>query len=174
MQHSSNSSHSFFTKVASSRISNHGRLLLPDDPDRWQRCVLSPQLPSPPTAQKKELISRAIQRSIILRAVTQRQNTIVCEILRGRKPGSGRHVLTRSRSPMSYSRVPYTEADTEDRRIKRTSAEMGLRRINCRRRGSSMRRRWISITSRPRIISFGRTMRRGELRTIRLICTGSL
>ena len=124
--------------------------------------------------RKEELISRAIQLSIILRAERQRQNTIVCEILRGRKLGSGRHVLTGSRPPMSYSRVLYTEADLKDRRIKHTSAEMGLRRISCRRRESSMRRRWISITSRPRIISFGRIMRQDELRTIRLICTGSL
>ena len=40
-------------KVAPSHIINHGRLLLPNDPDRWKRCVHSSQLPSPPTSQKR-------------------------------------------------------------------------------------------------------------------------
>jgi hypothetical protein len=131
------------------------------------------QLPSPPTSQKKELISFANQRSITLRAQKQRQNMIDCEILRGRKPGSGRHVSTRSRS-LLVSLSKYTGTDIKARRIKHTSAAMALRHTSCRKRGSNMRRRWISIISRLPIISSGRTMHKDESRMIRLICMGSL
>jgi hypothetical protein len=68
----------------------------------------------------------------------------------------------------------HTKANTEARRIKHMSAEMVLRRISCRKRGSSTQRRWISIISRLPIISSGRTMRKDGCRTIRLICMVSL
>jgi len=73
--------------------------------------------------------------------------------------------------PMSQLSGP--RSNTASRHIKHTNAETVQQRINYQKRGSNMRRRWISIISRPPIIFSERTMRLEELQTIRLICMGN-
>jgi hypothetical protein len=160
-------------KVASLHRIHHGLLLLPNDPNRGQTCVSSLSAAKPVNFPRKGtnfLLKPAFNHSQSADAEAEYDRL---RDLARQEAGKRSSCFDKVEIPSCYT-LEYTRADIEARHTKHTSAAMALRRISCRKRESSMRRRWISTISRPLIISSGRTMRRDELRTIRLIYMGSL